>query len=319
MNSELIDVVVTGREEQADGVAVFELSRKDGDLLPAFEAGAHVDVHVSPEIIRQYSLSNAPGHGTSYRLGILKDPASRGGSIAIHENFNVGHELQISEPRNHFPLNMSGESSILVGGGIGVTPMLTMAYALKAEGKSFEFHYCCRSRSSAGFLAELQSEFAEQLHLHFDDEGDEQRFNPEQVFGAYAEGKHVYVCGPTGFMDWVISTAEETCSYPKDNVHFEYFNAEVDNHGSAFEVVAEQSGVTVMVEDGQSITEALATVGIKVDVSCEQGVCGTCLCDVLEGTPDHKDHFLTDEEKEDNDQIVVCCSRSKTDRLVLDI
>ena len=133
MNSELIDVIVTGREEQADGVAVFELSRKDGDMLPAFAAGALVDVHVTPEIIRQYSLSNAPGHGNCYRLGILKDPASRGGSIAIHEHFNVGHEFQISAPRNHFPLDTAADSSILVGGGIGVTPMLTMAYALKLK------------------------------------------------------------------------------------------------------------------------------------------------------------------------------------------
>lgn len=318
MSNELIDVVVTRREEQATGVAVFELSSKTGELLPAFEAGAHIDVHVSAELIRQYSLSNAPGHSSSYRLGILKDPNSRGGSVAIHDEFKEGTEIQISAPRNHFPLDLSAEKTILIGGGIGITPMLTMAYELKKQQKEFEFHYCCRSEDSAGFLEELKTEFSEQLQLHFDDKPDEQRFSPETVFSNFNSGVHLYVCGPTGFMDWVIESAENS-GFDKENVHFEYFNAEVDSSGAAFEVEARESGVTVQVEDGQSIAEALKAAGVAVDVSCEQGVCGTCICDVLEGTPDHKDHFLTDEEKDDNDQIVVCCSRAKTDRLVLEI
>lgn len=318
MSNEVIDVVINTREDQATGVAVFEMSRKDGGKLPAFDAGAHIDVHVTPEIVRQYSLSNAPGDVDTYRLGILKDPESRGGSEAIHANFQVGTEIQISAPRNHFPLNMDGETNILVGGGIGITPMLTMAYALKAAGKDFELHYCCRTRSSAGFIDELICEFPDQLHLHFDDMDEMQRFNAEATLGTPEAGKHMYVCGPGGFMDWVINTAKEQ-GYNEDNIHFEYFNAEVDTSGAAFEVVAQESGKSVMVEEGQSITEALASIGIKVDVSCEQGVCGTCICDVIEGIPDHKDHFLTEEEREDNDQIVVCCSRAKTDKLVLDI
>ena len=317
MSSEVIDVVIKTREDQAEGVAVFELSRTDGSALPPFEAGAHIDVHITPEIIRQYSLSNAPGD-EQYRLGILKDPQSRGGSEAIHQHFIAGKELTISAPRNHFPLEMGATKSILVGGGIGITPMLTMAYALKAAGKLFELHYCCRTRSSAGFLDELICEFSDQLYLHFDDMDDGQRFVPETVFGSSEAGSHVYVCGPSGFMDWVISSAKEQ-GFPSEQVHFEYFNAEVDSSGSAFEVVAAQSGQSVMVEEGQSISEALATIGIKVDMSCEQGVCGTCICDVVEGIPDHKDHFLTEEEREDNDQIVVCCSRAKSEKLVLDI
>ncbi|WP_286239514.1 PDR/VanB family oxidoreductase [Neptuniibacter halophilus] len=318
MNNEKIDVMIKRREDQAAGVSVFEFISVSGEALPEFEAGAHIDVHITPELIRQYSLSNAPGSRDCYRLGILNDPESRGGSRTIHETFQPGMTLQISAPRNHFPLDLNAEHSILVGGGIGITPMLTMAYTLKAAGKSFELHYCCRSRSSAAFLDELQAEFPQQLHLHFDDQADEQRFNPEQVFAGYEANGHVYVCGPSGFMDWVMNSAKEQ-GYAAENVHFEYFNAEVDSSGEAFEVEARQSGVTVRVEEGQSITDALAGAGIKVEVSCEQGVCGTCLCDVLEGTPDHKDHFLTDEEKEDNDQIAVCCSRSKTERLVLDI
>lgn len=333
MNDELIDVVITRREDQAEGIAVFELAAKQG-VLPAFEAGAHIDVHIAPNLIRQYSLSNliaseemvqasdqGPGLGGNqaiYRLGILNDPQSRGGSKTVHEQFHQGTELKISAPRNHFPLEASAQHSILVGGGIGITPMLAMAYSLKAQGKSFELHYCCRSSSSAAFLNELAENFTEQTQLHFDDQPEEQRFSPNNVFESHHPGTHIYVCGPSGFMDWVISCAVYA-GYPESDVHFEYFNANVDTSGDAFEVVAAQSGVTVQVQDGQTIADALVAAGVKIDVSCEQGVCGTCLCDVLEGTPDHKDHFLTQEEKYDNDQIVICCSRAKGQRLVLDI
>ncbi len=322
MSNELIDVVISRRDDQAEGVAVFELTAKEG-VLPTFEAGAHVDVHIADDLVRQYSLSNILTENEApieqvYRLGILNDPQSRGGSKAIHSDFQEGTELKISAPRNHFPLDDSAQHSILVGGGIGITPMLAMAYSLKAQGKSFELHYCCRSSASAAFLAEIAEQFGEQSHLHFDDQAEEQRFSPNKVFEPHRPGTHIYVCGPSGFMDWVISCAAYA-GYSESDVHFEYFNAEVDTSGAGFEVVAAQSGVSVQVQEGQTITDALATVGIKVDVSCEQGVCGTCICDVLEGTPDHKDHFLTEEEKEDNDQIVVCCSRSKGERLVLDI
>ncbi|RTE64829.1 oxidoreductase [Amphritea opalescens] len=317
MSEPLIDVVISQREEQGEAVAVFELKAKDGSPLPAFDAGSHIDVHVSPEMVRQYSLSNDPRQHDAYRLGILNDPNSRGGSLAIHHDFKVGKTVQISAPRNHFPLDLSAERSVLVGGGIGITPMLTMAYTLRDAGKAFELHYCCRTRSSAAFLDELASEFAENVQLHFDDEADEQRFDPIKALAPVAD-THVYVCGPSGFMDWVIGSAE-TAGYDKHNVHFEYFNADIDTSGTAFEVVAQQSGVTVMVGEDQTIVEALSAAGIKVDVSCEQGVCGTCLCDVLEGIPDHKDKFLTEEEREDNDQIILCCSRSKSKKLVLDI
>lgn len=318
MSEQLIDVVISKREDQADAVAVFELTAKDGSNLPEFDAGSHIDVHITADIVRQYSLSNNPDANGVYRLGILKDPNSRGGSEAIHTEFQIGKELQISAPRNHFPLDLTAERSILIGGGIGITPMLTMAYALREAGKAFELHYCCRTASSAGFLEELAAEFGSQVTLHFDDTGDEQRFDPKRSLLPVSTDTHVYVCGPSGFMDWVIETAENL-GYDKQNIHFEYFNAEVETSGNAFEVVAQQSGISVMVDEDETIVTALEAAGISVDVSCEQGVCGTCLCDVLEGTPDHKDKFLTEEERDDNDQIILCCSRAKSSKLVLDI
>ncbi|MBP2292751.1 PDR/VanB family oxidoreductase [Azospirillum rugosum] len=318
MSDDMIDVTILRREDHAAGIAVFELARPDGAPLPAFEAGAHIDVQVADGLVRQYSLCNAPGGTDRYRIGVLDDPNSRGGSRGIHRDFAVGSTVRISAPRNHFPLDPAAERSLLVGGGIGVTPMLAMAHALRASGKPFELHYCTRSRDRAGFLEELAQDFPEQLRLHFDDGAADQRFDPAACFAGLPAGVHLYVCGPTGFMDWVIGAAK-AAGIDGGRIHFEYFNADIDTHGAAFEVVAKRSGVTVRVAEDQTILDALAKAGIKIPKSCEQGVCGTCLCDVIEGEPDHKDKFLSDEEREDNDQIVVCCSRAKSARLVLDV
>ena len=317
MSYSVIDAIVTRREDQTDEIAVFELAAADGRALPAFEAGAHVDVMVSPELTRQYSLSNAPG-SAGYRLGILNDPNSRGGSQLIHASLQEGSRVQISAPRNHFPLDMHATHSLLIGGGIGITPMIAMAYALKAAGKSFELHYCSRSESKAAFLAELERAFGERLTLHFDDAGEAARLDPPQLCRAAPPGTHLYVCGPSGFMDWVIDQAK-AAGLPGQQVHFEYFSAEVDISGEAFEVYAKASDVTVQVGPDQSIAMALRAAGVKVQMSCEEGVCGTCICDVIDGTPDHRDLFLTEEEKADNDQIALCCSRAKSARLVVDI
>ncbi len=318
MDHETIKVLIARREAQTADIVAIELVPLGDAALASFEAGAHIDVQVSDGVVRQYSLSNSFDDSRTYRLGILNDPKSRGGSRAIHEHFVEGREIEISAPRNHFPLDMGAEHSILFGGGIGITPMIAMAYALKKAGKSFELHYCCRTRSSAAFLDELSSQFPQNLLLHLDDGADEQKLVPAALLKSAKASVHVYVCGPTGFMDWIIGTAKESGLSPKQ-IHYEYFSAEVDTSGAEFEVVAAASGVTVRVPSGTSIARALKAAGVKVDVSCEEGVCGTCICDVLEGTPDHRDHFLNDEEKECGDQMAVCCSRAKSARLVLDI
>lgn len=319
MNEELLNVVVRKRELQGDGVVVLDLIRADGSLLPAFDAGAHVDIHIAPGLVRQYSLCGNPGDASTYRLGVLKDPASRGGSVGVHDTLVEGREVQISVPRNLFPLAEKAQRSILLGGGIGITPMIAMAYSLHERGEAFELHYCGRARNRCAFLAELENApFAEHVTTHFDDEGDEQKLNLKKTLGPGKSGVHMYTCGPSGFMGWVISGARDQ-GYAEDHIHKEYFQVEVDASGEGFEVVAARSGKTVQVVEGQTILDALAKVGIKIEISCEQGVCGTCLCDVLEGEPDHRDVYLTDEEKAVNDQILVCCSRAKSKKLVLDI
>ena len=319
MSEQILNVVVRKRHEQGAGVVVLDLSDPAGLPLPAFEAGAHVDIHLGGGLVRQYSLCSNPADRQVYRLGVLKDPASRGGSVAVHEQLLEGREVQISAPRNLFPLAADARRSILIGGGIGITPMLAMAYTLQARDSEFELHYCGRSRNHSAFLEELErADFDNCVRTHFDDEAPEQKLDLPAVLGQAEQGVHVYVCGPAGFMDWVISEAAKA-GYADDHIHREYFQVEVDNSGAGFEVFAARSGKSVQVAEGQTIADALAGVGIKIEMSCEQGVCGTCLCDVLEGEPDHRDVYLTDDEKATNDQILVCCSRAKSKKLVLDI
>lgn len=319
MSEQLLDVIVQAREVQGGDVVVLELAAVDGQALPRFAAGAHVDLHLAPDLVRQYSLCGDPARTNVYRLGVLKDSQSRGGSVAVHEQLQPGTPMRISAPRNLFPLACDATRSILLGGGIGITPMIAMAHALHAQGKPFELHYRGRSRSRCAFVDELLgAPFAASVFTHFSDEGPEQLLDLAQVLGPAMPGVHLYTCGPAGFMDWVIAGARQQ-GYDDTHIHHEYFQAEVDTSGGSFEVVAARSGKTVQVQEGQPLTAALRSIGIKVEVSCEQGVCGTCLCDVLEGEPDHRDHYLTEEEKHTNEQIVLCCSRARGKRLVLDI
>ncbi len=319
MTEPTLDVVVTRREQQADGIIVLDLVPANGGTLPPFEPGAHVDVHAEPGLVRQYSLCGSPADLSRYRLGVLLADDSRGGSAAIHRAFATGTHVRIGQPRNLFPLAGDATQSILIGGGIGITPLLAMAHHLDDSGKPFALHYCARTPAKAAFLEEIRdAAFGARTQLHFDDGEAAQRFTPARDLPKPAAGIHLYVCGPRGFMDWVSGEAR-ALGYDEAHIHREDFNAEVDSSGDAFEVVLAKSNKTIAVPSGTTIVEALEKAGVRVDVSCEQGICGTCLCMVLGGVPDHRDSYLTEEEREANDQMMLCCSRSKTPQLVLDI
>jgi ferredoxin-NADP reductase len=320
MRKDTLKVVVRHRDLQGGSVVVLDLYSADNTDLPTFEAGSHIDLHLASDLVRQYSLCGDPADTSRYRIGVLNDPTSRGGSLAVFQNLKEGTAVTIGRPRNNFPLQDTARHTVLVGGGIGITPMIAMAYALSARSESFTLHYCARSASKAAFLDELASTpFADKVHLHFDDCGATTKLHlPAILSSVPILGTHLYVCGPSGFMDWVIATAED-CDLPSNQIHREYFNADVDTSGTSFEVVAAKTGKSVRVTEGQTIVAALASVGIKIEVSCEEGVCGTCVCTVLEGECDHRDVYLTDEEKADNDQIMTCCSRAISARLVLDV
>ncbi|MDR2625912.1 MAG: PDR/VanB family oxidoreductase [Zoogloeaceae bacterium] len=309
-------LAIVKRAVEGGGTVLLDLAHPDGVPLPPCTAGAHVELVISPTLTRPYSLCGDPADRSRYRLGILNDPASRGGSRAVFEQFHEGRIVEVSTPRNLFPLDPAATKTLLIGGGIGITPMLAMAYALTAAGKDFELHYSAKSRAVAAFLPELAAApFANSVFLHFSDEA---RADLAAVIGTGAAGKHVYTCGPRRLMDAVIATARAQ-GYAEANIHSEYFQVEVDNTGGGFEVVAKKSGKTLSVAPGESLLHALTAAGIAMQKSCEQGVCGACLADVLEGVPDHRDKYLTDDEKAGGDLIVTCCSRAKSPRLVLDV
>lgn len=220
----MIEVVVTSKKREADNILSFELCRPDSSDLPAFAPGAHIDINLPNGLIRQYSLCNHPNESRRYLISVLKDPASRGGSITLHNQVAVGDRLQISEPRNLFPLSENAERSLLIAGGIGITPLICMAKALASAGKDFDIHYCARSERAMAFMEELAlSDFSHRVYFHFDDGAPEQQFDADRTLADPWPGTHLYVCGPGGFLNQVLERAL-ALGWPAEQLHREYFS-----------------------------------------------------------------------------------------------
>jgi vanillate O-demethylase ferredoxin subunit len=320
MNASQRTVRIARKTVEAVDICSFELVDPDGQALPPFAAGSHIDVHLPDGLVRQYSLANDPRDTHRYLIAVLRDANSRGGSIGMHA-LQVGTQITISDPKNHFALAHGARHSILVAGGIGITPILSMAERLAHVGASFELHYCTRSAERTAFAERIRSAtFADRAHLHHDDGPPDRKFDARAAIGEPRDDVHLYVCGPTGFMDWVLGTAHEL-GWPDTRLHREYFAgvATPSVNDGAFEVQLASSGAVIRVAPDQSVVAALAEAGVSIAVSCEQGVCGTCLTRVIEGTPDHRDMYLTPEEQARSDQFTPCCSRARTPRLVLDL
>ncbi|ARU04652.1 oxidoreductase [Comamonas serinivorans] len=312
-------VRVAGRRPLADDTVALELRALDGAPLPRFEAGAHIDVHAGPGLVRQYSLCNPPSESDRYVIGVLRDPASRGGSAALHDGCPVGAQLTISAPRNHFPLQVQ-RRSVLLAGGIGVTPLLCMAHALQAAGTPFELHHCARSPAKAAFADELAA-FGAQAHRHLHEDIAQQQAVLTPILQRQAVGDdEVYVCGPTAFIDWVCAQAEALGIAPA-RVHVEYFKPlAVDTTGDgAFEVKLASSGQVLHIPADRSVADVLVEAGVDLYTSCSEGTCGTCVTRVLAGTPLHRDVFLTDAEHDSGELFTPCCSRACSPLLVLDL
>jgi vanillate monooxygenase ferredoxin subunit len=322
----LLQVTVAAKVWLADGIAGYELSPVSGDALPAFEAGAHIDLHVPGGPVRQYSLYELPGEHRLYRIGVLRDPNSRGGSVKLLDDVQAGDTLTISAPRNHFALHSAAnDRSILFAGGIGITPIFCMAQQLANEQRPFELHYCGRTLSGMAFVDRLQQvQFGGEsnVHVHVDDGTPDQQLDARSAIGAPSADKHLYVCGPAGFMDHILATAREL-GWDEKHLHREYFAAatpvESSSDDKPFEIEIGSSGEVIKVAADQSAAQALLEAGFDLPLSCEQGVCGTCMTKVLAGVPEHRDLYLTDEERERNDAFMPCCSRSKTSRLTLEL
>ena len=315
-----LEVKVVRKAREADDICSIELEATDGLPLPVFTAGAHIDVHLGAGLVRQYSLCSGPQHGERYLIGVLRDPASRGGSQAVHDDLAVGSVVRISAPKNHFPL-VAAQRSLLLAGGIGVTPILAMAETLARDGRQFEMHYCSRAPERTAFRERIAgSAYAGQVHFHFDTGAPGQRLDLAALLAEADPQTHIYVCGPGGFIEHVKTTAQAQ-GWPAAQVHFEYFGAApVDTGGDvAFEVRLASSGRVIAIPADRSVASVLMELGVDLPVSCEQGVCGTCLTRVLGGAPDHRDMYLTDEEHAANDQFTPCCSRAKSAQLMLDL
>lgn len=314
-----LQVQVSSKRIEAEGVVSFELQAVDG-ALPVFSAGAHIDVVTPVGIVRQYSLCNDPAARDRYLIGVLREPASRGGSVAMHDLVHQGDLLTIGEPRNHFPL-VAGKKFMLLAGGIGITPLLCMAEELSRMQMDFELHYCTRSAGRTAFLERLrQSPFAGRVNIYHDD-GATARLDCSAVLAQPGPGAQLYTCGPAGFIDHVCAQAK-ALGWPSEQVHVEYFAAAapiVHSGDVAFDVRLGRTGTIVRIEAGESVVAGLARHGVEIEVSCEQGVCGTCITRVLDGIPEHRDSYFTDHEKARNAEFTPCCSRAKSSLLVLDL
>ena len=316
----MIEVIIRAMRLEAEGILGLELVAADGAPLPPFEAGAHIDLHLPNGLIRQYSLCNDPRERHRYRIAVLRDAASRGGSQAVHELLRIGQHLSIGAPRNLFALDEQAPRSLLLAGGIGITPLLSMAWRLHALGADFALHQCVRSGKLAAFAERLASApFAARAHLHRDDGDAAQKLDLPALLAAEPPSSQLYVCGPNGFMEYVLDTAR-ALGWAEERLHREYFAApEAESGGGAFTLRIASSGLELQVPEDRTALEVLEDAGFDIPVSCGQGICGTCLTRVVDGQPEHRDLFLSDEEKAQNDQFTPCCSRARSACLVLDL
>ena len=311
------DMLVESADVVADDVIALTLVDPDGDELPPWTPGAHVDLILQEGLVRQYSLCSSPGDSRTIRLGILLSPDSRGGSRFVHEQLSVGSTVRVRGPRNHFPL-VAAPRYVFIGGGIGITPMLPMIADAHASGADWHLFYGGRSRSSMGFLDELEQYGDRVTVVPQDEQG---ILNLDAVLGQPDDQTLVYVCGPEG----LLGAVEERCArdWPAGALHLERFSAkeiQAPAEGErSFELELAASGVTLTVPPDKSVFDVIQDAGISVLGSCHEGVCGTCEQIVLEGDVDHRDSVLSESEQAANDAMMVCVSRCRSDRLVLDL
>lgn len=310
-----LDVRVANRYEAADGVVALELVHSDGGELPTWEPGAHIDLLLKPGMARQYSLCGDPKDRTRWRIAVLREPAGRGGSAFVHDELAEGAVVTVSEPRNHFALELASRY-IFIAGGIGVTPILAMARSELVAAAEWELHYGGRSMRSMAFVDELAKVGAGRVTFHPQDEVG--LLDLQKILGASSADTLVYCCGPGPLLDAV----EQQCKDLPQALRVERFQpkdgADLTRDGS-FEVELRSSELTVQVHPGESVLDAVREVGIPVASSCEEGTCGTCETSVLEGEVDHRDSVLSEDEQAENDTMFICVSRARCPRLVLDL
>lgn len=321
MNVEWMTLKVARITQEADDIKSFELVDPAGGALPSFQAGAHVDVNAPGGIPRQYSISNDPIETHRYVIGVLREPAGRGGSAAMHDRLNEGDMLQVTKPLNNFPLSSIAEKHLLIAGGIGITPMLAMARTLERTGADWHMHYCTRAPEKTAWRDLLSAApYGDKVTFHFDGGDPSKGVDLKALLGRHEDGLHVYCCGPAGLMNAVQANSEH---WPTGTAHFEFFSTDAETGpregDESFEVEIASTGKVYQIPADKTILDVLNDDGHNIPFMCSEGICGTCITDVLEGEPDHRDMVLDDDEKESGELITVCCSRSKSKRLKLDL
>ena len=315
----MTDLVVHRRHAAADGVVALDLVDPQGGDLPAWEPGAHIDLLLDEGLVRQYSLCGDPRDAKTWRVGVLLDPQSRGGSRHVHENLVEGNGVRVRGPRNHFAL-VDSPRYLFIAGGIGITPIIPMIDSAQQAGSDWTLIYLGRRRTTMAFAQALSDSYGDRVTLWPHDE--KGQFDLEAALREPADQTLVYCCGP----EPLLSAAEQHClHWPEGSLHIERFAAKAPtaepsvDELETFQVVCQRSGVTVEVSEDTSILEALEDADIPILSSCLEGICGTCEATVLEGTPDHRDSMLTDAERASGNKILTCVSRSCSEKLVLDL
>ncbi|MEP2922231.1 MAG: reductive dehalogenase [Sulfitobacter sp.] len=316
-DSPVIAAQVSKVEAMAEGVTKYEFTAVDGSDLPVWQAGAHLDIVVAPEFLRQYSMSGNPANRRSYQIAVLREDAGRGGSKLMHRIFEQGRRVFISKPINHFPLDPDARHTLLMGGGIGITPMLAMAHELHAQGRSFALHYSGRSRATMGFLDDIAGfDWASQLQLHISDEGT--RADMGRIMAGVPAGTHVYTCGAEAYMSAVMEAARQA-DLPDEALHLEYFSVpevpEYVNH--AFTLRLARTGRDLIVAADRSATDVLAENGVHLDVKCSDGLCGVCKCGLIAGEVEHRDFVLSKAQRADT--VILCQSRAAQQGGVIEV
>ena len=312
-----MNLLVQSVSDEARHIKTYELVDPAGGTLPGFKAGAHVTLQLPGGLERQYSLCNDPAENHRYRLAVLREQESRGGSRALHERVNQGDTLEVSTPQNHFPLDQRAMYFVLIAGGIGVAPLLSMAYKLKALRKPFEFHLCARSEDALPFRDELESLLEKgQLHVHITGGDASKRLDVQRLLEKPIKAGLVYCCGPQSLMDAVGRAA---CNWPGRSIRFEIFTPRtLDGSDEAFDVEIASTGEHIHVDSKHTILEALRQHGINHPYSCEVGLCRTCVTAYRGAEVEHRDQdVLSMEERKKT--LTVCVSRCQSGRLILDI
>ncbi|HJU22993.1 MAG TPA: PDR/VanB family oxidoreductase [Casimicrobiaceae bacterium] len=312
---ELRRVRVVGVRDIAVDIRAYELAAADGRPLTPYAAGAHIDVHVPSGVVRQYSLCGDIDAHDRYRIAVKKESDGRGGSISMHEDAEVDTFLAIGAPKNYFPLAQEARSNLLIAGGIGITPIYAMAQELERERRDWTLHYCARSAAHAAFLRELAALAPQRINAHL---SEAPVLDIGRLLADQSDDVHVYCCGPVGLMS-AVKTA--TAGWDEARVHFEWFAAPAIDHAQdrSFEVELARSRIVVTVPADRTILDVVREAGIDVPSSCEEGVCGTCETKLLAGEADHRDLLLSAKERDENKSMMICCSRARSKRLVLDL